>query len=75
VGHPDEGIFGLSRLFADRGLELAINRGLEVADVGPELVGGPPLDEVPVGLSAGAGAFPALQVRAFQAPDRGDWAG
>src|ERR671918_1332032 len=57
VGHPDEGLLRLSRLLADGGLELAINRSLEVADVGLEGVGGPPLDELPVGLSAWAGAF------------------
>jgi len=39
VGHPEEGVFSFSGLFADGGLELAINGTLEVADVGPEAVG------------------------------------
>ncbi len=72
VGHPEEGVLSLSRLLADGGLKLAINGTLEVADVGPEAVGGPPLHELPVGLSTWASAFPALQVRAFERPDRGD---
>jgi hypothetical protein len=54
VGHPQEGVFSFSGLFADGGLELAINRTLEVADVGPETVGGQPVHELPVGVSTGA---------------------
>jgi hypothetical protein len=55
VGHPQEGVFSFSGLFADGGLELAINGTLEVADVGgPETVGGPPVHELPVGVSTGA---------------------
>src|SRR6478736_485820 len=61
-----------SGLFADGGLELAINGTLEVADIGPEAVGGPPVNELPVGVSTGAGAVPAFQVAAFERPDGGD---
>ena len=72
MGHPDEGVFSFSGLFADGGLELAIDGTLEVADVGPEAVGGPPVHELPVGVSTGAGAVPAFQVAAFERPDGGD---
>jgi hypothetical protein len=65
VGHPQEGVFSFSGLFADGGLELAINGTVEVADVGPEPVGGPPVHELPVGLSTWAGAVPAFQIGAF----------
>jgi hypothetical protein len=55
VGHPDEGVLSLSGLVADAGLKLAINATLEIADIGPEAVGGPPVDELAVGLpSSGA---------------------
>src|SRR3984893_4098988 len=60
------------RLDADGGLELASNGTLEVADVGPETVGGPPVHEVPVGVSTWAGAVPAFQIGAFERPDGGD---
>ena len=40
--------------------------------VGPEAVGGPPVHELPVGVSTGAGAVPAFQVAAFERPDGGD---
>ena len=33
VGHPEGGVFSFSGLFADGGLELAIDGTLEVADV------------------------------------------
>jgi hypothetical protein len=72
VGHPEEGVFSFSGLFADGGLELAIDGTLEVADVGPEAVGGPPVHEVPVRVSTGAGAVPAFQLGAFERPDGGD---
>ena len=35
MGHPEEGVLGLSRLLAVGGLELAINASLEIANVGP----------------------------------------
>jgi hypothetical protein len=66
--HPDEGVFGLSRLFADGGLELAIDRGLEVANVGPEAVGGPPLDELPVGAERRDGCLPSFPGTCVRAP-------
>ena len=72
MGHPEEGVFSFSGLFADGGLELAINGTLEVADVGPEAVGGPPVHELPVGVSTGAGAVPAFQIGAFERPAGGD---
>jgi hypothetical protein len=72
VGHPEEGVFSFSGLFADGGLELAINGTLEVADVGPEAVGGPPVHELPVGVSTWARAVPAFQVAAFERSDGGD---
>ena len=71
MGHPDEGVLSLSRLVADAGLKLAINATLEVADVGPEVIGGPPVDELAVRLRTRARAVPALQIGAFQRPDRG----
>jgi len=46
VSHPDKGVLSLARLLAHGDLELAIDRSLDVADVGPEGVGGPPLDEL-----------------------------
>jgi hypothetical protein len=75
VGHPDEGVLGLSRLVADAGLKLAINATLEVADVGPEVIGGPPVDELAVGLRTRARAVPALQIGAFSAQIAVIWAG
>ena len=51
VGHPSQGVLSLSGLLADAGLKLAINASLQVPDVGPEVIGGPPVDELAVVLS------------------------